>query len=657
MASWNSNNYDGRYLNLYISETINTINNTSTLNWTLSSVGGSVNYYRIDETTVTINGTQVYHKGVTQWDSKEFPAAKGSVSGTITITHNAGGDKTVYVGFSTRVYSWGAVDYGGNMALTTIDRTEPTINISTSGITAYGVTVSATASTTCDIWDYSTNGGTSWTNFSNSAGTSANKAITGLSPNTSYTIKVRARKKSNYVYGHSGVSTIKTLGNAVLNSVSTLTADAASPSLSFNWTVYSTNFTYTLDIKNGSTVITTITIPAQSSAGTVNKSITLSSAQRSAILSAMASTKSFNGTFSLTTKSGNTTIGSVSSKTATIQTTAANSAPTFSNSTGFTYEDSKASTVEITGNNQVMIQGYSTLSVTAYTATAKNGASIKQYQATINEAVISSSGTKLNCGTISKSGNLVLKVTAVDSRGYSVSVSKTITVAAYAKVDISDVTMRRVNEVEAITQVELSATLSKILVSNINKNEFQHLYYRYRKTSEIYYNSYTAIPTDSLTITDTSVKFKNDEFISLDPDYSYYVQFYLSDKLTYFTYTFTLPAGTPLVSKRRKKIGINNRNPESALDVIGEIKENGVYVLGYTGYVKDDFDNYKNGGIFFLPSSSGVSNAPGGAGFLEVLATDNGYNLIQRFTQTASGCKVFVRSFILNSEWTPWTQL
>ena len=578
MATWNSNTYDGRYLQLYISETINTVNNTSTLNWTLSSIGGNVNYYTVDETTVTINGTQVYYKARTPWDAKVFPAAKGSVSGSITVAHNSGGDKTINVSFKTRVYIYGSTEYGGNMTLTKIDRSAPTVSISTSGITAYGVTVSATASTTCDIWDYSINGGSSWVNFSNSATTSASKAITGLSPNTSYTIKVRARKKSNQVYGTSGGSSVKTLGNAVLNSVSTLTADAATVTLSFNWTVYSTGFTYTLDIKKGSTVITTITIPAQSSTGKVNKTITLTSAQKTAILSAMSSVKTFTGTFSLTTKSGSTTIGSVSSKTATVQTTATNSAPTFSNSAGFTYKDSKSSTVAITGNNQIMIQGYSTLAVTAYEANAKNGASITQYQATINEAVISSSGTTLNCGTISKSGNLILKVTAVDSRGYSVSVSKTITVAAYTKVDITNVVMRRVNEVEAVTQVELSATLSKILVSNVNKNAFRYLYYRYKKTSDTSYNSYTTIPSSSITITDTSVKFKSDEFISLDPDYSYHVQFYLLDKLTSEVYTVTLPAGTPLISKRRKKVGINNRNPKAALDVVGGFILDGVSV-------------------------------------------------------------------------------
>lgn len=654
MATWNSGSYDGRYLQLYISETINTINNTSTLNWKLSSIGGAVSYYTIAETTVTINGVQVYHKGQTSWDSKVFPAAKGSVSGSITVSHDSNGSKSISVGFSTRVYYYQPQEYGGTMTLTKIDRAAPTINISTSGITAYGVTVKATASTTCDIWEYSTNNGSSWTRFSTTAGTTASKAITGLSPNTSYTIKVRARKKSNQVYGTSGGSSVKTLGNALLNKVSTVTADNATVQIAFNWTVYSTDFTYSLAIKNGNTTVATITIPAQSSTGTYDKTITLASTQRAALLNAMTSAKSFTGTFELKTLSGSTTIGSISSKTATVQTTSANSAPTFSNSAGFTYKDANADTVAVTGDDQIIVQTYSTLLATAYGATAKNGATIKQYEATINGATVTSSATSINCGAISKSGNLTLTVKAVDSRGYAVSVSKTIAVVAYEKADITEVSIRRKNEVEALTEVEVSAKIASIMVSGANKNALRYLQYRYKKTNVSTYGSIYTVAASDITISGNTVKFVTDEFISLDPDFSYHIQFWIYDKLTNDDYTATLAQGTPLVSKRRKRVGINNRNPQSALDVVGDIRMNGVYVLGYVGTITGDFNNYKSGGIYDY-SGSGASNAPGNAGFLEVISSGNGY-VIQRFTEHSAGCRMFVRAYYNNNTWTSWVE-
>ena len=132
MATWKSAAYDGRYLQLDISESVNVVGNSSTLSWTLTSTGGASTYYTIDTTTVTINGTTVYSKERTYWDDRVFPAKKGSVSGTITVAHNSNGSKTIAVGFSTRVYIYGSQEYGGSMTLTTIDRSAPTVTFSTS---------------------------------------------------------------------------------------------------------------------------------------------------------------------------------------------------------------------------------------------------------------------------------------------------------------------------------------------------------------------------------------------------------------------------------------------------------------------------------------------------------------------------------------------
>lgn len=93
MATWKSAAYDGRYLQLDISESVNVVGNSSTLSWTLTSTGGASTYYTIDTTTVTINGTTVYSKDRTYWDDRVFPAKKGSVSGTITVAHNSNGSK------------------------------------------------------------------------------------------------------------------------------------------------------------------------------------------------------------------------------------------------------------------------------------------------------------------------------------------------------------------------------------------------------------------------------------------------------------------------------------------------------------------------------------------------------------------------------------
>lgn len=650
MAVFTSKSYEGRYLQLTITESVNVVENTSTLTWVLQSLGGSVNYYTTGPTTVTINGTQVYYKARTAWSTSQFPAAKGSTSGTITVAHDSNGSKSISVGFSTAIYTSTVTEHGGTMVLSNIDRAAPSVSVNVSSITTNSIKITVSSSATANKWWYSLNGGSSWVAFNSSSGASKETTVTGLSPNTSYTVQACARKSYNGVDGYSGKTTVKTLGGSVLSSVSTLTADNATAKITLSATVYDTSYKHKLVLKDGSTTVLTLTGLSLSNG---SNTITLTAAQRSSILADMAAKKSFTGTFKLSTFSGSSQIGSTSTKTATVQTTAANSAPTFS---GFTYKDTNTTAAGVTGNNQILIQSVSTLQVIASAATAKNGATISSYSVSAGGSTASSTTVTLNVGKIYTSGTVPIIVTAIDSRGYTSSATVNITVIAYKSIDITTAIMRRVNEIEDVTQVTLEGDITPVKVNNVNKNTRRKLYYQYKRTDASAYSSLTDI-TSFATFNDSGFTFTSDEWLSLDANYSWYVRFYVYDNLTGDTATITVSQGTPLISFRRKKVGINKREPTQALDVDGNIAANGVIVLGYAGHVEGDFNNYKNGGIFFAPTTSGISNAPpGGAGYLEVLSATDGFNLIQRYTATAAGCKVYIRSFILNTNWTPWTE-
>ena len=650
MAVFTSKSYEGRYLQLTITESVNVVENTSTLTWVLQSLGGSVNYYTTGPTTVTINGTQVYYKARTAWSTSQFPAAKGSTSGTITVAHDSNGSKSISVGFSTAIYTSTVTEHGGTMVLSNIDRAAPSVSVNVSSITANSIKITVSSSATANKWWYSLNGGSSWVAFNSSSGASKETTVTGLSPNTSYTVQACARKSYNGVDGYSGKTTVKTLGGSVLSSVSTLTADNATVKITLSATVYDTSYKHKLVLKDGGTTVLTLTGLSLSNG---SNTITLTASQRSSILADMAAKKSFTGTFELSTFSGSSQIGSTSTKTATVQTTAANSAPTFS---GFTYKDTNTTAAGVTGNNQILIQSVSTLQVTASAATAKNGATISSYSVSAGGSTASSTTVTLNVGKIYTSGTVPIIVTAIDSRGYTSSATVNITVIAYENIDITAAIMRRVNEVEDVTQVTIEGDITPVKVNNVNKNTLRKLYYQYKRTDASAYSSLTDI-TSFATFTDNGFTFTSDEWLSLDANYSWYVRFCVYDNLTGDTATITVSQGTPLISFRRKKVGINKREPTQALDVGGNIAANGVIVLGYAGHVEGDFNNYKNGGIFFAPTTSGISNAPpGGAGYLEVLSATDGFNLIQRYTATAAGCKVYIRSFILNTNWTPWTE-
>ena len=569
MAVFTSDSYDGRYMQLSISESADAVSNTSTLYWTLSSIGGSSTYYTIDATTVTINGTQVYYKARTAWDDRVFPAAKGSVSGSISVPHNSDGTKTVTVVFSTRVYIFGSLDYGGSMTLTSLDRTAPTVSCSVGSITANGFKITASSSATADIWHYSINGGTSWTQFSTTAGTSASVTLSSLSPSTTYSVRVQARKRSNQVYGSSGTVYAKTLGGAVINSCTTVTADAASVSLTMNVTVYNAAYSNYVTIKNGSTTV--VSFAAQNWAvGTANRTITLTSDQRTALLNAMPDVKSLTVTVELVTKNGTEQIGNASAYYCVIQTTEANSAPTM---TSFSVRDSRTTTVAVTGNSQRFIQGYSYVYVTPGTATAKNGASIVKYAASCNGVTYSNTtGAALNLYTVSKSGTLDVVVTATDSRGYTVSTTQQITVIPYEKPKVSEISLRRTNDIEAEMQLVFKGSISPITVDGTQKNSLLYVQYRYKLTSASSYGSYTAI-TDAVTQSGSSFSYSNLELCSLDANSSYDFHIYIRDQLNTLSGVnlyFTVPQGTPLVALRKKKVGINTPTPDAALHVVGD---------------------------------------------------------------------------------------
>lgn len=495
----------------------------------------------------------------------------------VTVTHNADGTLTLPIYWHWGVYStWGqylAPSGSKNVTLTAIDRTAPTVTFTTSAITANGFTISATSSATADLFQYSTNNGSSWSTLSSTEGTTASKAITGLSPNTSYTVKVRARKKTNQVYGTSSAATVKTLGGAVVNSANQVTADAATVSIKINVTVYEASYTNTFQLKNGSTTILTISGLSWAK-GTADRTITLTAAQRTTLLTAMASMKSFTGTFAVSSYNGSTQIGSTSSKTATVTTTTS-SAPTLS---GFTYADSYATTTAITGNDQVFIQGHSKLTVTPGTATPKNEATIANYTATCNGVSVSNTtGAALTVGTVAKSGTVAVVLTVTDSRGYTASVTQNITVVAYAAPKVNSLTLRRTNDIEAEMQLVFNGTISAISVGGTQKNALKYVRYRYKATSATSYSSYVSI-LSAVTQSGTSFSYSNLELRSLASDQSWDVHIQIRDKLDSLSSLdlyYVIPQGTPLVALRKQKVGINTPTPEAALDVVGDAKVSG----------------------------------------------------------------------------------
>ena len=113
---------NGRYMYLTLTQTADIATNTSTIKWTLTTTGGSSNYYSTGATTVKINNEQVYYKKRVEWSDKIFPAAKGSVSGSLTVAHNDDGTLTIPVSLSTAIQVAAITTVSGNWTLDSIPR-------------------------------------------------------------------------------------------------------------------------------------------------------------------------------------------------------------------------------------------------------------------------------------------------------------------------------------------------------------------------------------------------------------------------------------------------------------------------------------------------------------------------------------------------------
>lgn len=557
-----------------------------------------LSYYTLEvgarsDSTISINGVSETYTAPAIDDYSSGWKKKLLKTKTVRVSHNADGTKSgVALSASWRFsgtysgVSVGTITASTTVTLNSIDRTPPTVSCTVSNITANGFRISAASSATADQWFYSLDNGGSSTLFSSTAGTSASITLSNLSPNTTYYVRALARKKSNQVYGESGTITVKTLGGAVLLRCGSFSADAASISLSLRVTVYNAAYTNYITIKNGSTTYLSLAGRVWS-AGTAYRTITLTASERTTLLNAMASVKSFTATIELVTKSGSTQIGSASTCTCTIRTSQANSGPSLS---GFTFADSYSTTTAITDNNQVLIQDYSRLTVTPGTATARNGASIVSYSAVCSGVTKSNTtGAALSLGTIGTSGTRDITLTVTDSRGYTASVTQSVTVVPYSKPRVSSVSLRRTNDIETEMQLVFNGSISPITVDGTQKNSLLYARYRYKLTSASSYNSYTSI-LGSVTATSSSFSFSNLELCNLDSESSYDFHLQIRDQLNSLTSLdlyFVVSQGTPLVALRKKMVGINTPSPEAALHVVGDTRVEGMLIPDDIDYTFD----------------------------------------------------------------------
>lgn len=360
-----------------------------------------------------------------------------------------------------------------------------------------------------------------------------------------------------------------------------------------------------------------------------------------------------SGAFKLTvtTRNGNSTVGSTS-----VNITArlhSNSGPYFT-----------SSTIGISGNGTdsswgAYVQNVSKASLTSK-ATPGLGATLSNISITQGSTVVaSSSGADISTTspTLTSSGNVTFKYTAMDSRGNTAEETRTINVIPYVTPSVNSFTSQRNASTSTTANVSYNVSYSPV-----NGNNRLTIVAKYTGTSsgtivnKVFSGTGTARATDSASYNVTNLN----KFGSYD--FSIEITDSLGNKSSN-VYGMTSSALPLTLDKNNKGIGAGKDYERGALDVGGDAYISGaLYPEGGIEPTKvprgDNLNNYKTPGFYFNESNTDVQNifnTPSNYAFSLNVYKNAGVTQVF-YESPASNYNVYVRDFY-NGSWSSWKRL
>lgn len=571
-----STNSDGSYFYVNWQQASQDIaNNKTTINYQYGVYCG-VRYYsnavRIDY--VNINGTEV--KG-SQTYSNFTRGSHELGSGSMEISHNQDGTKTFNINLSG--WTWGTTTVTGSkdFALNNIPR-YAVITQNMSSETETSITMNWSTDSIVDYIWYSTDNGANYTAIGSTNGKSGSYTITGLTPDTTYQIKTKARRKDSQLSSESAVSPIATYDYPKLGGAS-------------QYTIGVSNY-IALAINNPLNKEVTVSIIAADNR--VIKSVT---GQIGSYMMDFNSTEIDNwyysipnspsGTYSVKVETPNSTKTSVGN---TYQISKELCAPLFDD---FTLADVDEDTRALTDNNRYQIVGYSDMAAIIYPAdkgVAQKGATMSKYRFAIGDSTpvdIPYSENLEVSEIIDNAPAGTFKVWAVDSRDNATLVTKVPErVIQYTNIQKSSITATRQNDVGETVTLSFSGTFwnDKFGATGAVDNSITNVRYRYKKTTEDWgstWNGQTSIvptTTQGSNIYSFNGSVKGDTNAGFEVAYSYNIEVEVSDELSKTTFSVTLGSGTPNMAIAEGGVSINSQYDDSlndGLQVTGSLYLNG----------------------------------------------------------------------------------
>lgn len=328
---------------------------------------------------------------------------------------------------------------------------QPTANISTANVSGYNglsqVKVSWSSNMTISTVKYSKDNGATWSVTQSPNASSGNYTYTGLTEGQYYNFRVRVTATTGSCVTTSGTSSRapykRVSGKLFVNGTQVATNNGQTgvalkngDTLKIDGISNGANCGYKLFFENPDNQHQYL---SAKTAGTT--AISMTAAQINERLQYFKNDPSQGFNVGLATLNGSDQPALYYEFFGTIS--AVNVNPTFDKDR-WTYQDTNANTVALTGSNQILVNGFSKLRVSVNTAASGNGyATIKQYAVSGCTSGSSSTTGNIDCPNATNGGTIT--VTARDSRSNTTETTKTATFKDYFVPTLTSITATRNN--------------------------------------------------------------------------------------------------------------------------------------------------------------------------------------------------------------------
>ncbi|WP_247943227.1 DUF859 family phage minor structural protein [Streptococcus oralis] len=370
------------------------------------------------------------------------------------------------------------------------------------------------------------------------------------------------------------------------------------------------------------------------------------------------SSASGTGTIYVDTYSGSTKTGTQSTTfTASVP---GNVKPTFS---GVTLSDLNGAAQNLISNSDTFIQVISNIKVAFNGAKGTYGSTITGYRAEIigkNQATNSNGGS---LGIMNYHGTIKIRASVSDSRGrWSDPREVSVTVLEYFAPALS-FSIARTGSTSSTLTATRNAKIAPLTVGGSQKNTMTLTF----KVAKLGTNAFT-VDNGQATGTWSSISSLVNSQANLAGNYlanqSWIVIGILEDKFTRTEFMVNVATESVVFSYDRSGVGVNKIRERGALDVKGDIYANDnpiqQYQLtdnrGFGKLIKQDFNNMKDTGHWWIDGSSQNNPFSGAWGMLEVFRPNpSSHECIQRFTTSAGYMAIRENGF--DNVWRPWRYL